>query len=120
MMDAEQGILSMGAYDVENLFRTPFPLDKAARLDYSESLMTHAMVFQGVNLIDGKPNRWKVENSWGDKRCDKGWFRMSDDWFSEYVYQVVVDKKYLTAEERAALEKKPVVLKPWDPMGSLA
>jgi bleomycin hydrolase len=120
MMDSEQGILSMGAYDVENLFKTAFPLDKASRLDYSESLMTHAMVFQGVNLIDGKPNRWKVENSWGDKRCDKGWFRMSDEWFGEYVYQVVVDKKFLTAEEKAAVEKKPVVLKPWDPMGSLA
>jgi bleomycin hydrolase len=120
MMDGEQGILSLGTYDVENLFKTAFPMDKAARLDYSESLMNHAMVFQGVNIIDGKPNRWKVENSWGDKRCDKGWFRMSDEWFSEYVYQVVVDKKYLTADEKAALEKKPVILKPWDPMGSLA
>jgi bleomycin hydrolase len=120
MVDAEQGILSMGAFDVGGLFRTEFPLDKAARLEYSESLMTHAMVFQGVNLIDGVPNRWKVENSWGDKRCDKGWFRMSDGWFSEYVYQVVVDKKYLTADEKAALQTKPVVLKPWDPMGSLA
>jgi bleomycin hydrolase len=120
MMDSEQGILSMGAYDVGNLFKTAFPLDKASRLDYSESLMTHAMVFQGVNLIDGKPNRWKVENSWGDKRGDKGWFRMSDEWFGEYVYQVVVDRRFLTAEEKAAVEKKPVVLKPWDPMGSLA
>jgi bleomycin hydrolase len=120
MMDGDQGILSMGIYDVENLFKTAFPLDKASRLDYSESMMTHAMVFQGVNLIDGQPNRWKVENSWGDKRCDKGWFRMSDEWFSEYVYQVVIDKKFLTPEEKAALEQKPLVLKPWDPMGSLA
>jgi bleomycin hydrolase len=120
MMDGEQGILSMGTYDAENLLRTTFPMDKAARLDYSESLMTHAMVLQGVNIIDGKPNRWKVENSWGDKRCDKGWFRMSDEWFNEYVYQVVVDKKYLSADERAALEKKPVVLQPWDPMGAVA
>ncbi|MDR0400814.1 MAG: C1 family peptidase [Treponema sp.] len=120
MMDSDQGILSMGTYDVENLLRTDFPLDKAARLDYSESSMCHAMVLQGVNLVDGRPNRWKVENSWGDKRCDKGWFRMSDEWFDEYVYQVVVDKKYLVPEETAALEKKPLVLKPWDPMGAVA
>jgi bleomycin hydrolase len=120
MQDGEQGILSLGTYDVGNLFKTEFPMNKAARLDYSESRMTHAMVFQGVNIVDGKPNRWKVENSWGDKRCDKGWFRMSDEWFNEYVYQVVVDKKYLNADELAALEKKPMVLSPWDPMGSLA
>ncbi|MDR2617805.1 MAG: C1 family peptidase [Treponema sp.] len=120
MLDVEHGLMGMDTYDFENLFGTPFPLDKASRLDYGESLMTHAMVFTGVNVVDGKPNRWKVENSWGDKRGEKGWFRMSDDWFSEYVYQVVVDKKYLTGEELKALEKKPVVLKPWDPMGSLA
>jgi bleomycin hydrolase len=118
--DGEQGILSLGIYDVENLLRTTFPMNKAERLDYSESRMNHAMVFQGVNIVDGKPNRWKVENSWGDKRCDNGWFRMSDEWFGEFVYQVVVDKKYLNAGELAALEKKPVVLSPWDPMGSLA
>jgi bleomycin hydrolase len=95
-------------------------LDKAGRLDYGESLMTHAMVFQGVNLVDGVPNRWKVENSWGDKTGEKGWFRMSDAWFGEYVYQVVVDKKYLTEEEREALAQPSIVLSPWDPMGSLA
>ncbi|MDR1400213.1 MAG: C1 family peptidase [Treponema sp.] len=120
MLDMEHGLLSLDAFDVENLFGTPFPLDKAARLEYSESLMNHAMVFQGVNVIDGKPNRWKVENSWGDERGEKGWFRMSDDWFNEYVYQIVVNKRFLTNEERACLDKTPITLKPWDPMGSLA
>jgi bleomycin hydrolase len=120
MLDMEHGLLSLEAFDVGNLFSTPFPLDKASRLEYSESLMNHAMVFQGVNVIDGKPNRWKVENSWGDERGEKGWFRMSDDWFNEYVYQIVVNKSFLTNEERACLDKTPVTLKPWDPMGSLA
>jgi bleomycin hydrolase len=120
MLDMERGLLSLDAFDAENLFSTPFPLDKAARLEYSESLMNHAMVFQGVNVIDGKPNRWKVENSWGDERGEKGWFRMSDDWFSEYVYKIVVNKYFLTDVERACMEKTPVTLKPWDPMGSLA
>ena len=120
MLDIERGLLSLDAFDVGNLFSTSFPLDKAARLEYSESLMNHAMVFQGVNVIDGKPNRWKVENSWGDERGEKGWFRMSDDWFTEYLYQIVVNKRFLTNEERACLNKTPITLKPWDPMGSLA
>ncbi|GHU04899.1 aminopeptidase C [Spirochaetia bacterium] len=120
MLDAEKGLLSMDSFDFETLFGTEFPLDKAARLDYGESLMTHAMVFTGVNVVEGAPNRWKVENSWGETRGEKGWFRMADQWFNEYVYQIVVNKKFLTAEELKALEKEPKVLKPWDPMGSLA
>lgn len=115
------GVLAMNALDVQNLFDVDFPMTKAQRLDYGESLMTHAMVICGVNLDEeGKPNRWRVENSWGDKMGDKGFFVMSDDWFDEYTYQVVVNKKYLSKEELDMLEKEPIVLKPWDPMGSLA
>jgi bleomycin hydrolase len=120
MMDRELGLMDMGAYDVEGLFGTEFGLDKAARLDYGESLMTHAMVLTGMNVAGGAPNRWKVENSWGDKSGEKGWFRMSDEWFGEYVYQVVVDRKYLAGDELEALKKEPIALNPWDPMGSLA
>jgi bleomycin hydrolase len=120
MLDNTHGLMGMDTYDVDNLFETVFSLDKAARLDYNESRMTHGMVLQGVNLIDGVSNRWKVENSWGDKKGEKGWYRMSDKWFDEYVYQVVIDKRYLTDDEREALQKPPVVLSPWDPMGALA
>jgi bleomycin hydrolase len=120
MHNTEHGLMSLDSIDVETLFDTPFPLDKAARLDYGESRMNHAMVFTGVNVVDGVPNRWKVENSWGDARGEKGRFRMSDKWFDEYVYQVVVNKSFLNPQELAALEKKPRILKPWDPMGSLA
>ena len=82
-------------------------MDKAQRLDYGQSLMTHAMVFQGVNLDDnGKPNRWRVENSWGKDAGVDGYYIMSDAWFDEYMYQVVVDKKYLTEEQRKALEQE--------------
>jgi bleomycin hydrolase len=118
--EREHGLLDPAVSDVAGLFETSFPLDKAARLDYNESQMTHAMVLTGVNEIDGVPNRWKVENSCGDDSGEKGAYSMSDALFNEYVYQIVVNKKYLTREEQAALEKKPVVLKPWDPMGSLA
>lgn len=117
------GVLDPAALDVDALFGLPIEtgLDKAARLDYGESVMTHAMTLQGVNLDeDGAPTRWRIENSWSDEHGKKGYDVASDAWFDEYVYQVVVDKKYLTDEELAAYEAEPTVLAPWDPMGTLA
>ena len=95
-------------------------MTKADRLDYGESLMTHAMVLTGVDLVDDKPTKWKVENSWGEKVGTKGFFVMSDAWMDEYCYQVVVNKKFLPAELQAVLTEEPKVLAPWDPMGALA
>jgi len=115
------GLMDLKVLDVENLFSTDFPMTKAQRLDYGESLMTHAMVLTGVNLDkDEKPNRWRVENSWGDEKGEKGFFIMTDSWFDEYVYQIVINKKYLTAKQQELFEMEPIMLKPWDPMGSLA
>jgi len=119
-MQREKGILDENIYNYEDALNSKFDLDKAGRLDYGESLMTHAMVFTGVNLIDNKPNKWKVENSWGDKGGEKGYFVMSDKWFEEYTYQIVINKKYLSDELKKAWETEPTILKPWDPMGSLA
>ncbi|MEA3500643.1 MAG: C1 family peptidase [Candidatus Marinimicrobia bacterium] len=119
-MQREKGILDENIYSYEDALNSKFDLDKAGRLDYGESLMTHAMVFTGVNLINDIPNRWKVENSWGEKNGKKGYFVMSDRWFEEYTYQVVINKKYLSDELKKAWETEPIVLKPWDPMGSLA
>ena len=119
-MKRENGILAEDIYDYENALQSGFDLDKAGRLDYGESLMTHAMVFTGVNLIDDVPNRWKVENSWGDKNGEKGYFVMSDKWFEEYTYQIVINKKYLSKNLKEAWKLEPIILKPWDPMGSLA
>ena len=116
----EAGAMDLDQFHYSDVFGTQFEMDKAQRLDYGESVMTHAMVFLGVNLKDGKPNRWKVENSWGDDRGNKGYYIMSDAWFSEYLYQIVVPKKYLTPEMLAAYNTEPIALKPWDPMGSLA
>jgi bleomycin hydrolase len=118
-----EGIMDTAALDVDALFGFAVEgcMDKAQRLDYGESMMTHAMVFEGVRLDeDGKPMLWKVENSWGADHGRDGFDTMSDAWFDEYVYQVVVDKKYLTDEQRAAYEAEPIMLAPWDPMGSLA
>lgn len=115
------GIMDLMALRPDQLFGVEFGMDKARRLDYGDSLMTHAMVFQGVNLDEnGSPDRWKVENSWGDEPGEKGYFVMSDAWFTEYTYQVVVHKKYLTDEQRSELDQAPIELEPWDPMGSLA
>jgi bleomycin hydrolase len=119
--ERESGIMALDICHRDNLFSTTFPMTKSQRLDYGESLMTHAMVLTGVNLDNNDTaNRWRVENSWGDKVGYKGFFVMSDDWFNEFTFQVVVNKKYLTQEQREMLKSKPIVLKPWDPMGSLA
>lgn len=117
----EGGIMDLDILRAGDLFGTEFGMDKAQRLDYGESVMTHAMVFQGVNLDkDGRPDRWRVENSWGKEAGEDGYYVMSDDWFTEYTYQVVVNQKYLTGEQRKELDQEPIRLEPWDPMGSLA
>lgn len=116
----QNGIMSIDTYDMNELFDVDFTMTKAQRLDYGESLMTHAMVLTGVDIVDGKSTKWKVENSWGDKVGDKGFFVASDAWMDEYTYQIVVRKDLLTDEQLAAYEKDPTVLDPWDPMGALA
>ena len=120
----EEGIMDTASIDIDGLFGFAVEkcLDRAERLDYGESLMTHAMVFEGVRLNeDGKPTLWKVENSWGKDHGRNGFDTISDAWFDEYVYQVVVDKKYLTHQQRDVYEnEQATVLAPWDPMGSLA
>ena len=115
----------LGAWD-DNLFdyASAFGLDikfsKEQMLDYHQSVMNHAMVIVGVNLVDGIPTKWKIENSWGAETGEKGFYVMSSSWFDRYVYQAVINKKYLNENELAALKEEPIVLAPWDPMGTLA
>ncbi len=116
----QDGIMSLDIYDVNDTFDIDFNMTKAERLDYGESLMTHAMVLTGVDIVDGKSTKWKVENSWGDKVGDKGFFVASDAWMDEYTYQIVVRKDLLSDAEKAAFDAEPKVLAPWDPMGALA
>ena len=120
MFNRELGIMDMDLYDYEKLFDTKFKMNKASRLEYGDSAMTHAMLFTGVDLKRNTPRKWRVENSWGDKNGDKGYYLMSDSWFDEYNYEVVVDKKYLSNKSLEIFNRKPHNLEPWDPMGALA
>jgi bleomycin hydrolase len=142
-MHAKYGILDLKIFDTQLYFNADFPCqNKASRLEYGESLMTHAMVFTGVHVEKRSSNennkksktsdneqsqpddlefiRYRVENSHGDDKADKGYLVMSDDWFNEYLYEVVVDKKYLSKDVVAVLEQEPIRLEAWDPMGALA
>lgn len=94
-LDRKEGILDTHYFKKSELFSMDLSLSKADRLATRDGSVTHAMTMVGVDLIDGKPTKWKVENSWGDKIGDDGYFIMSDDWFDTYVYQVVVNKKYV-------------------------
>lgn len=117
----DTGIMATDIYSVADTLDIDYSMSKAERLDYGESLMTHAMVLTGVDLVDDKPTKWKVENSWGNKVGSKGYFVMSDEWLEEYTYQIVVDKKYLSDELRQIVAADNVTtLAPWDPMGALA
>ncbi|KAH8886753.1 peptidase C1B, bleomycin hydrolase [Thozetella sp. PMI_491] len=120
--DRDSGIMDLELIDYELGFNVSFGMDKAARLRTGESAMTHAMVLTAVHIdkATGKTVRWRVQNSWGETAGDKGWFSMSDAWMDEFVYQAVVDPRFLSKEVRDVLKQKPVVLPLWDPMGSLA
>jgi bleomycin hydrolase len=119
-MHRQLGLWDAKLFDYPGVYGADFALDKAGRLEYGQTRMTHAMVFTGVDVVDGRPRRWRVENSWDDKVGDKGFFLMNDSWFDDYMFEIAVPKGYLSAELQRALELEPIVLPPWDPMGALA
>ncbi len=118
-MSRDLGLWDSRLFDYEGVYDTQFILNKADRLIYNQSRMTHAMLFTGVDIVDGKARRWRVENSWGDEIGKKGFFIMNDSWFDEFVFAVAVRKSYLPEKLRKALKIEPIVLPPWDPFGEL-
>lgn len=139
------GLMDKNLFDYELTFGIQLNLDKADRLRYGESAMTHAMTITGVDLendssiadgiesieigdktenntntITGKPVKWRIENSWGEDTGDKGYLCMTDEWFDEFTYQVVIKKEDLEEDILAILKQEPQILPPWDPMGALA
>ena len=116
----DEGVWDDTRFDLNTPFGLDLKMNKGESLDYHASQMNHAMCITGVSFKEGIPSKWKIENSWGKDRAKDGYYMMSASWFDQFVYQAVVDKKYLNKDELKALEGEVVVLKPWDPMGSLA
>ena len=108
-------------FDYKTVFNLDMNVEKGDMLDYQISAMDHAMVITGVSFKeDGKPGKWKIENSWGPDKNNGGYYLMTDSWFDSFVYQAVINKKYLSKEQLEVLNKEYIELEPWDPMGTLA
>lgn len=119
--DYASGTMDPEAWDFELAYNTKLKLNKADRVRLGLSQMTHAMLLTGVDIVDGKPTKWRVMNSWGEDVGDKGYMTMSDKWFDEYVYQVVTAPKYTSKKYTEIWKGKDFkVLPRWDPYGSLA
>ena len=119
-MDRKRGLWDANLFETNELYGVDYGMSKADRLRYGQTMMTHAMLFTGVDVYEGKPRRWRVENSWGDDSGQKGFYTMNDNWYDEHMFEIASPKKYLTEKMIKGLETVPVVLEAWDPMGSLA
>ena len=119
-MDRKRGLWDANLFETNELYGVDYGMSKADRLRYGQTMMTHAMLFTGVDVFDGKPRRWRVENSWGDDSGEKGFYTMNDSWYDEHMFEIATPKKYLTNQMIDGLKGKPVILDAWDPMGSLA
>ena len=114
--DRERGLLDVNHFDYGSLFDTGFPMDKADRIRTFASSSSHAMTLMAVDLDkDGRPKKWMVENSWGPG-ANNGHLIITDRWMDEYMFRLVVDRKYLTPKAAAVLSQKAEMLPPWDPM----
>ncbi len=120
MYDKVGGLWDASLYDYDGLYGRTTDLDKADRLLHQGTAMTHAMLLTGVDVVDGAPRRWRVENSWGGEHADQGFWTMDDSWFAEHVFETAVRRDALPAELRDRLDDEPIVLPAWDPMGALA
>tara|TARA_Y100001001_G_scaffold31622_1_gene26288 strand:+ start:506 stop:1831 length:1326 start_codon:yes stop_codon:yes gene_type:complete len=119
-MDRKRGLWDADLFDVEGLYGVEYGMDKADRLRHNQTMMTHAMLFTGVDVVNGRPRRWRVENSWGTDTGQKGYYTMNDSWYDQYMFEIAAPTSYLNEKMQAGLEAEPVVLPAWDPMGSLA
>ena len=119
-MDRKKGLWDADLFDVGGLYGVEYGMDKADRLRHNQTMMTHAMLFTGVDVVNGRIRRWRVENSWGGETGQKGYYTMNDSWYDQYMFEIAAPTSYLNEKMVAGLETEPVVLPAWDPMGSLA
>jgi peptidase C1-like protein len=116
-LDRKRGFLDLDNYDYGTLFGTSFPMNKAERISTFDSGSTHAMTLTAVDLdANGKPVKWMVENSWGPTNGHNGYLIMTNPWFNEYTFRLVIDKKYVPENILKAYDQKPIMLTPDDPL----
>ncbi|RPH29425.1 aminopeptidase, partial [bacterium] len=115
-MVGETGIMMPDVYDFASLYGMDFSLSRKELFETYSSSPNHNMVLTGVDVLNGKPAKWLVENSWGEKSGKKGYLSMTDAWFDKYVQVIVVHKKYIPEKTLALFETRPELLPPWDPM----
>ena len=114
--DSKLGIMADDLYDYESIYKVDLTMSKADRAIYRNSVRGHGMVFTGVDVVDDKPIKWKVENSWGDERGSKGYWTLYDKWFDMHIYNIIAKKEFVPAEVLKIYEKPVVELPAWDPM----
>lgn len=116
-LNVESGTLALNNYNYDDLFGVDFDMDKKQRILTFESGSTHGMALVGVNILpDGSIDKWKLENSWGASKGNKGYLTMTDSWFDEYMFRLVIHKRFVDKDVLKILEQKPTILPPWDPM----
>ena len=115
-LDSNKGILDIQAWDYNSLLGTTFGMNKKQRIQTRDSGSSHAMTLMAVDLDDkGNPSKWTVENSWGASSGHNGYLIMTNEWFNEYMFRVVVNKKYIPKKILKLTEQKPIQLPAWDP-----
>ena len=116
-LDSKRGLLDVNNYDFGSLLGTTFGMDKKQRIQTFSSMSAHAMTLMAVDLDEnGKPKKWMVENSWGAQSGYKGHLIMTDEWFNEYMFRLVLETKYVPKKVLDIFKQKPVRLPAWDPM----
>ena len=115
-LDRNKGVADLRNFDYESLLGVDLSMDKRERVMTHASGSSHAMTLIAVDLKDGKPQKWMVENSWGASSGYKGNIIMTDEWFDEYMFRLVVEKQFVPADVMRMLDQKPVMLPAWDPM----
>jgi len=114
--DRKNGLMAMNIYDYDTIYNIDMTMTKAERSLFRESSPNHAMVFVGVDVVDKKPVKWRVENSWGSDGGKNGYWALYDTWFDNHVYNVIVKKKYVPEEILKIYDQEPIIVPPWDPM----